>query len=108
MVRSSRVTPTWDGRTARLEIENLELEDAGMYTCVAENEMGKTRCSARLVVLDKDDPSQEDRQPPVFLQNLPPEVVATDGELLELQVRLQGECHEDRESACMLRGITPH
>lgn len=91
MVRSSRVTPTWDGRTARLEIENLELEDAGMYTCVAENEMGRTRCSARLVVLDKDDPSQEDRQPPVFLQGLPPETVTTDGDVLELQVRLQGE-----------------
>lgn len=91
MVRSSRTTPTWDGRTARLEIENLELEDAGMYTCVVENEMGKTRCSARLVVLDKDDPSQEDRQPPKFLQGLPPGTVATDGDVLELQVRLQGE-----------------
>lgn len=91
MVRSSRVTPTWDGRTARLEIENLEMEDSGMYTCVAENEVGKTRCSARLVVLEKDDPSQEDRQPPVFLQGLPPGTVASDGDVLELQVRLQGE-----------------
>jgi hypothetical protein len=91
VVRSSRVTPTWDGRTARLELDNLELEDAGMYTCVAENEMGRTRCSARLVVLDKDDPSQEDRQPPVFLKGLPPEAVASDGDVLELQVRLQGE-----------------
>lgn len=90
-MRSSRVTPTWDGRTARLEIDNLELEDAGMYTCLAENEMGRTRCSARLVVLDENDPSQEDRQPPVFLQNLPPETVAVDGDVLELHVRLQGE-----------------
>ncbi|PNF38135.1 hypothetical protein B7P43_G14603, partial [Cryptotermes secundus] len=90
VVRSSRVTPTWDGRTARLEVEPLELEDAGMYTCVAENEVGRTRCSARLVVLDEDDPSQEDKQPPVFLQNLLPETVAMDGDMLELQVRLQG------------------
>ncbi|PSN51429.1 hypothetical protein C0J52_05457 [Blattella germanica] len=89
VVRSSRITPTWDGRTARLEFEELELEDAGMYTCVAENEVGKTRCSARLVVLEKDDPSDEDRQPPVFLQGLPEETVAMDGEALELQVRLQ-------------------
>jgi hypothetical protein len=85
------VIPTWDGRTARLEIESLELEDAGTYTCVAENEMGKTRCSARLVVLDMDDASQEDREPPVFLQGLPPEVVAEDGDPLELEVLLQGE-----------------
>ena len=90
MVRSSRVIPTWDGRTARLEIENLELEDAGLYTCVAENEVGRTRCSARLVVLEKDDPSQADRQPPVFLQELPAEVVGTDGDTLDLQVRLEG------------------
>lgn len=90
-MRSARVTPTWDGHTARLDIENLELEDAGMYTCVAENETGKTRCSARLVVLDKDDPSQEDKQPPVFLQGLPAGTMATEGEVLELQVRLQGE-----------------
>jgi hypothetical protein len=62
-----------------------------MYTCVAENEMGKTRCSARLVVLEENDPSQEDKQAPVFLQNLPPEAVTMDGDMLELQVRLQGE-----------------
>jgi hypothetical protein len=91
VVRSSRVTPTWDGRTARLEIEDLELEDAGMYTCVAENEMGRTRCSARLVVLQENDPTLEDKQAPVFLQNLPPEAVAVDGDMLELQVRLEGE-----------------
>jgi hypothetical protein len=83
------------------------MEDAGMYTCVAENEMGKTRCSARLIVLDKDDPSEEDRQPPVFLQNLPPEVAAVDGDMLELQVRLQGECDEDRATACMPCAMKP-
>jgi hypothetical protein len=98
VVRSSRVIPTWDGRTARLEIENLELEDAGLYTCVAENEVGRTRCSARLVVLEKDDPSQEDRRPPVFLQELPAEVVATDGDMLDLQVRLEGGCSAEIHS----------
>ena len=67
------------------------MEDAGMYTCVAENDEGKTRCSARLLVLDKDDPSDEDRQPPVFLQGLPPQTVASDGEGFELQVRVQGK-----------------
>ena len=98
MVRSSRVIPTWDGRTARLEIENLELEDAGLYTCVAENEVGRTRCSARLVVLEKDDPSQEDTRPPVFLHELPAEVVATDGDVLDLQVRLEGGCTAESHS----------
>ncbi|XP_069686561.1 titin homolog isoform X2 [Periplaneta americana] len=90
VVRSSRATPTWDGRTARLELEDLEADDAGMYTCVAHNEAGTSRCSARVQVLAQDDPSDEDRQPPVFLQGLPPETMATDGDVLELQVRLQG------------------
>jgi hypothetical protein len=102
VVRSSRVIPTWDGRTARLEIENLELEDAGLYTCVAENEVGRTRCSARLVVLEKDDPSQEDRRPPVFLQELPAEVVATDGDMLDLQVRLEGGCSAESHSVYIM------
>ena len=112
MVRSSRVIPTWDGRTARLEIENLELEDAGLYTCVAENEVGRTRCSARLVVLERGDPSQEDRRPPVFLQELPAEVVATDGDMLDLQVRLEGGCTVEshsvycRESLGVLQRVT--
>ena len=105
MVRSSRVIPTWDGRTARLEIENLELEDAGLYTCVAENEVGRTRCSARLMVLEKGDPSQEDRRPPVFLQELPAEMVATDGDMLDLQVRLEGGCTAESQSFGVLQCV---
>jgi len=105
VVRSSRVIPTWDGRTARLEIENLELEDAGLYTCVAENEVGRTRCSARLMVLEKGDPSQEDRRPPVFLQELPAEMVATDGDMLDLQVRLEGGCTADSQSFGVLQCV---
>jgi len=105
VVRSSRVIPTWDGRTARLEIENLELEDAGLYTCVAENEVGRTRCSARLMVLEKGDPSQEDRRPPVFLQELPAEMVATDGDMLDLQVRLEGGCTAESQSFGVLQCV---
>ncbi|XP_066996546.2 titin homolog isoform X2 [Anabrus simplex] len=90
VVRSERVTPSWDGRTARLEIEPLEPEDAGVYTCVAENEAGKTSCSAKVEVLDLNDKSDRDRQPPHFLQDLPKDTMAVDGQPLELQVRLQG------------------
>jgi hypothetical protein len=51
-------------------------------------------------VLEKDDPSQEDRRPPVFLQELPAEVVATDGDVLDLQVRLEGGCSPASRSVC--------
>jgi len=50
------------------------------------------------VVLEKDDPSQEDTRPPVFLHELPAEVVATDGDVLDLQVRLEGGCTAESHS----------
>nr|CAD7441063.1 unnamed protein product [Timema bartmani] len=90
VVRGARVTPTWDGRVARLELDNLQQEDAGVYTCVAENELGRTRCSAELRVLDTLDPSDEDRRPPEFVQGLPETTVVLEGHSVELQVWLRG------------------
>ncbi|XP_054274333.1 titin-like isoform X2 [Macrosteles quadrilineatus] len=90
LVKSSRVIPTWDGRRAKLELHSLQPEDAGVYTCVAENAVGTTQCSAELRVLQTSDPSDADLQPPVFLQGLPPEQTAAEGQPFELQVRLQG------------------
>ncbi|CAG2058615.1 unnamed protein product, partial [Timema podura] len=90
VVRGARVTPTWDGRVARLELDNLQQEDAGVYTCVAENELGRTRCSAELRVLDTLDPSDEDRRPPEFVQGLPETTAVLEGHSVELQVWLRG------------------
>nr|CAD7413048.1 unnamed protein product [Timema poppensis] len=90
VVRGTRVTPTWDGHVARLELDNLQHEDAGVYTCVAENELGRTRCSAELRVLDTLDPSDEDRRPPEFIQGLPETTAVLEGHSVELQVWLRG------------------
>lgn len=90
-MRTERVTPLWDGRTARLKLKDLEKEDAGVYTCVAENELGRTRCSAELVVLDVTDPSDADLRPPVFVSGLPELTPATEGQPFELQVKLLGK-----------------
>ncbi|KAL0279933.1 UNVERIFIED_CONTAM: hypothetical protein PYX00_001383 [Menopon gallinae] len=87
VVRTNRVTPTWNGETAMLEIENLEMEDAGVYTCVAENEFGKAECSTEVVVLE-DDPARASA--PVFLEPLN-DVVAEEGRAIELQTRIQGD-----------------
>ncbi|XP_039287324.1 LOW QUALITY PROTEIN: muscle M-line assembly protein unc-89 [Nilaparvata lugens] len=90
VVKSDRIHPLWDGRCARLKLTSLEREDAGVYTCVAENELGTTRCSAELLVLAEDDPSDADLRPPVFLTGLPATTNIPEGQPAELQVKLQG------------------
>lgn len=90
LVMTDRIVPSWDGRRARLELRNLQPEDAGVYTCVAENLLGTTQCSAELRVLQQTDDSDADLQPPVFVQGLKPELSAVEGQPLELQTRLQG------------------
>lgn len=90
VVLTDKTVPSWDGRRARLELRDLELDDAGIYTCVAENEVGTTRCSAELVVLDTTDPSDADLRPPMFLEGLQPELTLDEGLPIELQTRLQG------------------
>lgn len=90
MVRGPRATPSWDGRVYRLALTGLRAADAGVYTCVASNEAGETRCSARLLVLDRGDPSDADRRPPVFVRGIPRHTDAREGRALELQVQLKG------------------
>lgn len=90
VVMSSRVTPTWDGKTARLEVSPVEEDDAGVYCCMAENEAGTSQCSARVVVLATDDPSQEDKQPPVFLRELE-DLSTHEGHGIELHAQLHGK-----------------
>ncbi|KAK3921260.1 Muscle M-line assembly protein unc-89, partial [Frankliniella fusca] len=90
VVRGARAEPSWDGRVSRLTLRGLRAADAGVYTCVASNEAGETRCSAQLLVLDKADPSDADRRPPVFVRGIPRHTDAPEGKALELQVQLRG------------------
>lgn len=87
VLRSERVVPTWDGQTCMLEIISLEPEDAGVYTCVVENELGRARCSAELRVTDAEDTST--LMPPVFVQGLT-DVCLKEGTSAELNVQIEG------------------
>lgn len=94
VVRGPRATPSWDGRVCRLTLRKVRATDAGVYTCVAANDAGETRCSAQLLVLDKGDPSDADRRPPVFVRGIPRHTDAAEGKSLELQVELRGGCSQ--------------
>lgn len=87
---SDRVSRRWDGKKEKLELTDVIVDDAGIYTCVAENEVGTTRCSAELLVIDTTDSCGADLSPPVFLEGLKDTICATEGYPLELEVRLQG------------------
>lgn len=74
----------------RLLLKNLSGSDCGVYTCVLETDGGKTRCSAELVVLEKDDRNMVDLRPPVFLNGLPPKSVVREGASFQFRVKLEG------------------
>nr|XP_046469209.1 titin homolog isoform X3 [Neodiprion pinetum] len=88
--RSDRIKRFFDGRTTRVEITKVKATDAGQYTCQATNVMGTTRNSCLVTVLDADDPSTADRDPPKFVDELPEESIVMEGHSYELQVRLSG------------------
>lgn len=88
IVRSEKFIPTWDGQTAMLEIDGLEYDDAGVYTCVLENEMGRTQCSAELRVIDAED--SMGMQSPEFVQGLS-DVCFEEGSAAELNVQIEGK-----------------
>lgn len=80
---------TWDGRTARLSIRDVSPEDAGTYSLRTENEAGIAECWGKVNVLDINDPSNEDREPPTFERPLE-DMDVLEGRPLELIARLQG------------------
>uniref|UniRef100_A0A8D8WY19 Myosin light chain kinase, smooth muscle n=1 Tax=Cacopsylla melanoneura TaxID=428564 RepID=A0A8D8WY19_9HEMI len=88
LVQSDKITPTWDGKVARLELDDLDISDSGVYTCIAENEIGKTRCSAELSVTP--DTSDAELQPPVFEIGLPNRINIPEGVTHELSVKIAG------------------
>lgn len=85
------MTSNIDELAARLSISNLELADSGVYTCIARCESGITRCSTELCVFDTKLAKDSFLKPPIFVEGLVPKRTVTEGEQVELTVRLQGK-----------------
>ncbi|KAJ8034791.1 Roundabout-like 2 [Holothuria leucospilota] len=66
--RSTRHTKREDGT---LEIPSLELQDAGVYTCVVGNSVGQTSWSAKLRVIRESESTTFLVQPPPSVDDLP-------------------------------------
>lgn len=73
--------------TAILQIEYLELEDAGIYCCIAENDSGKSYYYVELLVIEE---NEVDGTPPIFQEGLKNYVVE-EGNPIELQVQIKGK-----------------
>lgn len=50
---SSEFRQSFDGRIARLAIDDVYPEDSGVYTCCAKNAAGSHQVSGRLTVAEK-------------------------------------------------------
>ncbi|KAF2897973.1 hypothetical protein ILUMI_08202 [Ignelater luminosus] len=86
-----------DGNTAVLDVENVNFEDAGTYSCVLE---GFDVTCANLEVV-----GGEDREPPAFVQELPRIQEVMEGRSLRLEAKVRGTKPYDviwMKDACVL------
>lgn len=52
--QGAKYSCSFNGEVAALEIENVDFQDQGLFTCLAENENGKAITSMSLEVLKED------------------------------------------------------
>lgn len=74
----------FDGTVAALEIDNVSVEDGGLYTCVATNENGSSDTHAKLEV------HEDEYLPPEVIQSLPKRFKVIEGSPVNLEVKAIG------------------
>jgi len=80
-----------DRHTYRLVIDDVTLEDAGTYKCIASNEVGRVQCSGRLTVTEKMVP------PKITAITTESTLVLNEGENLHLSTTVDGNPLPDVE-----------
>ncbi|CAH1959680.1 unnamed protein product [Acanthoscelides obtectus] len=79
---TTKYRTTYDGKTAVLEIERVNKDDAGIYTCVAKNKNGAAETVGSLVV--------NEFMPPEILEDLPRNVSVIEGTPVNLKMKVRG------------------
>lgn len=74
----------FDGSTAILQIESVEMDDQRQYKCVATNKHGSVETLGCLTV------KQDDYQSPEILQGLPKSLQILEGNAVNLELRVAG------------------
>lgn len=74
-----------------LEIDNVEESDQGVYKCIATNDVGEASSSAELIVLQEDDATDVDRQPPKIVRKLPSNLETLEGHPVQMELLVKGE-----------------
>lgn len=75
---------SFDGSTAFLEIDTIQMEDAGIYKCLATNQNGSAETYACL------DIKEEEFLPPTVLNDLPKEMEVLEGTSIKLKMKVTG------------------
>jgi len=77
---------TQNGKSASLEISEVESTDAGTYTCTIVSDAGKAECSCEVTVETRKDTGD---LPPLFLRGLE-DITSLDGDQVTLSIKLSG------------------
>ncbi|XP_064106001.1 myosin light chain kinase, smooth muscle-like isoform X3 [Macrobrachium nipponense] len=77
---------TYNGRQAVLEVPEVTTADAGTYSCVLENDVGKTECSCEVIVEHR---NEAENTPPYIIQGLK-DLTVLDGDEVRLSIRVGG------------------
>ncbi len=88
--KSENIVSKTGDSALQLHFNNLTLADSGVYTCILENKVGKTRCSAELIVLDDHNSKNMNLRPPVFTMGIPLKSCIVEGKCFQFRIKLQG------------------
>ncbi|KAJ8954582.1 hypothetical protein NQ318_003113 [Aromia moschata] len=81
---SEKYRTSYDNKVAALEIERVDVNDAGLYTCIAKNKHGSAETCAHLEVF------KEENLPPEITKGLPKKLIQAEGNSVTLRIEAIG------------------
>lgn len=81
---SLKYSTEYDGEIASIEIDDVQREDEGLYTCVATNVNGTAETSVYLEVIS------DEKQAPEIIEPLSKDVQSVEGSAVKLELKVRG------------------